>query len=129
MTRVCESQRRQSVSDTPGEPERMARRPRSRASHAREIYYILAIVALVAVSALGIWGPGGYMEMKRAEADLARRRSRVDQMRKANEIRLQNIQALRSDVSTQERYAREKGYSRKGEIIQQLPEPSSPKAK
>jgi cell division protein FtsB len=107
----------------------MTRRSRPRVSHAREIYYILAIVALVVATLFSIWGPGGYLEMKRAEEDVARRRARVEQLRRSNELRLQNIQALRSDPQTQEKYAREKGYSRGGEIIQQLPQeaPAPPK--
>jgi hypothetical protein len=64
--------------------------------------------------------------------ELEMRRGRVDQLRKGNQSRLDRIQGLRSDPQTLERYAREKGYGRNGEIIQQLPEevpaPAAPAA-
>ena len=105
----------------------MARRKKG-VSHANEVYYILSIVALVAATVLSIWGPGGYMAMKRSQAELELRRSRVDALRKGNQQRIENIHGLRSDPHAVEKYAREKGYGRSGEIIQQLPrEASEPK--
>jgi cell division protein FtsB len=104
-------------------------RPRRRVSHVKEIYYIASIVALVAATLFSIWGPGGYLEVKRAQAEVELRRGRVDDLRKGNQQRLENIQGLRSDPRTQEKYAREKGYGRSGELIQQLPLEPEPKRK
>jgi cell division protein FtsB len=92
-----------------------------RVSHGKEIYYILSIVVVVAVTLFSILSPGGYLEMKKVQADLEARRSRVDLLRRENQAKMESIQALRSSREALERYAREKGYGKKGELIQQLP--------
>jgi len=99
----------------------MARR-RSRFSHLKEICYIAAILAVVALAAETIWGPGGFVDVKRSQVDLETRRARAGELKQRNRQRLERIQELRSSPKTLEGYARQKGYGRKGEIIQQLPE-------
>jgi cell division protein FtsB len=91
-------------------------------SHGREAYYILVIILVTAGAIFGIWGPGGLQDMKQAERELHAHRSRVDELRRSNAERLQSIQALRYDKEALEKYARGKGYVRRDEIIQQLPE-------
>jgi cell division protein FtsB len=95
---------------------------RSRPSHGKEIYYILCIVIVVIISLSSIWGPGGYLELRKAKQDLENQRNRVDALKKSNEDRMGSIQALRSDPETLEKRAREKGYGKSDEIVQQLPE-------
>ena len=108
----------------------MARSKRRR-SHGKEIYYILCILSIVAGALLTIFGPGGYLELRRARAELDSRRVRVESLREENRQRMETIQQLRSDREAIERYAREKGYGKQGEIIQQVPQedPSSSTSK
>lgn len=100
---------------------------RGRRSHAKEIYYIVCIVLLVVITTFSIWGPGGYLEMKKARQELEARRMRVEALKRSNQERMQAIEALRSDRDTLEKLARKNGYGKKGEIVQQLPEETKPK--
>jgi cell division protein FtsB len=102
---------------------------RKRPSHKKEIYYISIIAVVVGAGYLSFWGPGGYKELKKAQAELAAQRLRVETLQHANEQRLDAIKALRSDRDALERYARRKGYGRKGEVVQQLPQQPSPPQK
>ena len=97
-------------------------RPKRRRSHGKEIYYILCILSIVAGALLTIFGPGGYLELRKTRAELESHRSRVESLRQENRQRMETIQQLRSDREAIEKYAREKGYGKKGEIIQQVPE-------
>ena len=99
-------------------------RARKRVSHVKEIYYIVSILVLVAATVVTIWGPGGFLEVKREQIQLEMRRAKVDALRKSNQQRLDRVQSLRSNPQALESYTREKGYSRSGEIIQQLPQQS-----
>ncbi len=92
-----------------------------------EVFYIVCIVLLVVFAILSIWGPGGYMEMRRAHRELEIQRERTEKIRRNNEEKLREIEALRSDKEALERVARENGYGRPGEIVQQLPAESSTK--
>ncbi len=98
--------------------------PGKHPSHAREMYYILIITAVLAAGYMSVWGPGGYKELKKAQADLEAQRERVEALQRGNQERLDTIKALRSDREALEKYARGKGYGRKEEIIQQLPQPN-----
>jgi cell division protein FtsB len=92
--------------------------------YGNEIYYIILIFTILLTSAATIWGPGGYLEMKKTRAELETRRARVKALELSNKARLDEIRNLRDDRETLERYARQKGYGKRGEIIQQLPAPS-----
>jgi cell division protein FtsB len=98
-----------------------------RPSYAKEAYYLLCLVLVVVILLFSVWGPGGYMELKKAEAQLEAEKERIEELRESNAERLQVIQLLRSDRKTLEKYARSKNYAQEGEIIQQLPEDPSPK--
>jgi len=50
----------------------------------------------------------------------------VDALKKSNAESIKTIETLRSDRDAIERYAREDGYGRENEIIEQLPEDSEP---
>jgi cell division protein FtsB len=100
---------------------------KSRNSHAKEIYYILCIVLLVVITMFSVWGPGGYFEMKRARRELDTQRERIETLKRSNQNRIRAIEALRTNRETLERLARENGYGKEGEIVQQLPEEAGPK--
>lgn len=59
--------------------------------------------------------------MRKAKMDLKRQQERVDELERSNQERRQSIERLRSDKDTLEGIARERGYGRQDEIIQQLP--------
>ncbi len=95
---------------------------RNRPSHGKEIYYILCILVVVFLTFISIWGPGGYLSLKRARQDMEDLRERVETLKRNNSERMDTIRALRSDPQALEKYAREKGYGKPGEIVQELPE-------
>ncbi len=92
----------------------------------RELHYILLIILVFAVGALSIWGPGGYLDVKRAQLDLYGLRSQVRDLNRSNEVKMNRIRALRDSKDTLEEYARDKGYARKDEIILHLPSQDAP---
>jgi cell division protein FtsB len=100
------------------------RHSKRRHQYGNEIYYIILILTILLASAATIWGPGGYLEVKKNRADLETRRARVKALELSNKARLDEIRNLRDDRETLEKYARQKGYGKKGEIIQQLPAPA-----
>lgn len=105
----------------------MTSQRKTKVSYAKEIYYALCVAVFVVSSLFSVWGPGGYMEMRRAQRDLEAHRSKVGSLRQSNADRTQAVQALRSDKDALESYARKQGYVRKDEIIQQVPaEPPNP---
>ena len=100
---------------------------KSRFSFARELYYILCIVVLAVFIMFGIAGRGGYLELKKVKGELDEQAARVEALKKENAERIEAIRKLRSDPETQEGVARENGYGREGEIIQQVPQDSRSK--
>jgi cell division protein FtsB len=102
---------------------------KKRPSHKKELYYVACIVAVVIILFFSFLGPYGYRELRKGQLELQERRVRVEDIKHSNEERRKNIEGLRSDKEALERYAREKGYGREGEIILQLPPQPSPKAK
>src|SRR6185436_7118075 len=76
-----------------------------RNTYGSELYYIVLILAILITGAATIWGPGGYLEMKKNQADLQDRRSRVKALEMSNKARLDEIQNLRDDRETLEKYA------------------------
>jgi cell division protein FtsB len=97
-------------------------RKKKRISYKKELYYIFCIVALLGVLLFSFLGPGGYRDLRKARLELQEQRIRVEALKRKNHERMKSIEALRSDKEALEKYAREKGYGRKGEIIQQLPQ-------
>jgi cell division protein FtsB len=100
-----------------------------RTSHKKELYYIGCIVVLMAVLLLSFFGPGGYHDLRKARLEVQEQRVRVEGLKRSNYEHTQSIKALQSDKKVLEKYAREKGYGKQGEIIQQLPEDSEQKQK
>jgi cell division protein FtsB len=93
-----------------------------RTSHIRELYYILCIVAVLVILLFSFLGPGGYRDLRKARLAVQSQRSRVDRLERDNSSRMRSIEKLKTDPNAMEIKAREKGYGREGEIIQQLPE-------
>lgn len=98
----------------------------SRAAYKRHLGYIAAIVAVLVAAVLSIIGPGGYLDVIRTRAELEEKRARVEELEQKNKEQLQLIQSLKSDRDALENYARQKGYGRRNEVIQQLPQDSEP---
>lgn len=97
-----------------------------RTSHKKELYYILCIVAVTVILLFTFLGPGGYRELRKARLELQAQRARVDRIVRENSDRMKSIDKMRSDPDALEKYAREKGYGRPDEIIQQLPQKPKP---
>jgi len=94
---------------------------RRRLSHKKEAYYIICIVAVLTILLASFFGPGGYRELQKSRLELQEEHIRIDRLERHNSERMKSIEKLRSDRNAIEKYAREKGYGKKGEIIQQLP--------
>jgi cell division protein FtsB len=103
---------------------------RNQTSHnkKKELYYILCIVTVVVILLFSFFGPRGYRELRKDRLDRQALYERVENLKHSNDERKKNIDALRSDPEALERHAREKGYAREGEIIQQLPSQPPKKA-
>jgi len=93
-----------------------------RISYKKELYYILCIVALLVVLLFSFLGPGGYRDLQKARLELQEQRVRVEEIKRKNFERMKSIEEFRSSREALEKYAREKGYGKEGEIIQQLPQ-------
>jgi cell division protein FtsB len=97
-------------------------RSKRRISHKRELYYILCIVAVLVILLFSFFGPGGYRDLQKARLQVQAQRVRVERIERDNSSRLKTIDKLRTDPNALEKHARDKGYAREGDIIQQLPE-------
>ena len=99
---------------------------RYRISYKKQLYYILCIVAVAVILLFSFFGPDGYRELRRRQAELQQQREHVENLKRSNGERRKTIEGLRSDPEAQERHARKKGYGREEERVQQLPpEPDS----
>ena len=94
---------------------------KKRISHKKELYYILCIIAVLAILLVSFLGPSGYRELQKSKLELQEQRTRVDQLEQNNAARIQHIEKLRSDKNAWEESARESGYARQDEMIQQVP--------
>jgi len=93
-----------------------------RISHKKEVYYILCIVALIVILSFSLFGPGGYRDLRKKRLELQEQKARVEALKRDINERKRSNEALRSDREAQEKHAREKGYGKAGEIIQNIPE-------
>ena len=93
-----------------------------RISHKKEVYYILCIVVLVVILSFSLFGPGGYRDLRNKRLELQELKTRVGKLKSENYERRKAIEALHSDKGALEKHAREKGYGKEGEIIQQVSE-------
>ncbi len=102
---------------------------RSKVSHTRELGFIICLALTILLAAIGLIGPGGYLEMKRAERELEALRARVAARERANRKLMGAVRALETDPHAVERQAREQGYARPGELVQEVTPPPSSQAK
>jgi cell division protein FtsB len=86
-------------------------------------------MAAGAILLFSFLGPGGYRVLRRARTDLQLRRAHVDSLKRSNSDRIKEIESLRSDKEALEKYAREKGYGREGDLVQELPAKSDSQEK
>jgi cell division protein FtsB len=100
-----------------------------RTSHKKELYYIVCIVVLLAALLFSYFGPSGYRDLRKARLELQEQRVRVEELKRKNYEHMKSIKALETDKKALEKTAREKGYVKPGEIIQQLPEDTDQKQK
>ncbi|MBP1622928.1 MAG: Septum formation initiator [Acidobacteria bacterium] len=101
-------------------------RQKKRISHKKELYYIVCIVAVLAVLLFSLLGPGGYRDLRKARLQVQEQRVRVDRLKRSNSELVKTIEDLQSSREAIEGIARENGYARPDEIIQQVkpsPEP------
>ncbi len=91
-------------------------------SHTREICYILGFAAALLVFLFGVIGPGGYLEMRKAEQRLAEQRARVERLQRAIAEQMQLIESLKNDPAVLEEYLRKQGFARDDELIQEIPQ-------
>ncbi len=103
---------------------------RRKVSSWKEAYYILSIVGAIVAAAVTVWGPHGYLDLRKAQVELRVQKERVNELKRANEEARSRVSSLKSDPRALERVARERGYARGDEIILQLPpEPPPQKQK
>ena len=95
-------------------------RSRKTLSYKKELYYICCIVAVMVILLFSLFGPGGYRDLEKARLELQEKRESVESLEQENQKRRQLIEELQTDPEALERYAREKGYGKEGEIIQRL---------
>jgi cell division protein FtsB len=101
-------------------------RSKKRVSHIKEAFFIICIVVFLLIGLFGFIGPGGYRDMKKAQVQLETHQTRVQELQKSSEERIQSIKALGDDRENNEaieRIARKKGYGKKGELVQEVPQP------
>lgn len=99
-------------------------RQKNRMSHKKELYYIVCIVAVLVLLLFSFLGPGGYRDLQKARLQLQEQRVRVEALKRSNSELMKSIDALQSDRKTLEEAARQQGYAKGDEIIQQLPPPT-----
>jgi len=100
-------------------------RSRSRVSYAKQAFYVVCILGLLVVGLFSYFGPGGYREYKKVQAELSIQRARRDALAKDCGQRQKSINSLQNDMTTIEGIARKKGYGKKGELVEEVPSPES----
>ena len=93
-----------------------------RISHKKELYYILCIVAVLFILLFSFFGPDGYRDLQKARLKVQAQQVSVGRLERDNNSRLKSIEKLKTDPNAMEKRAREMGFGREEEIIQQLPE-------
>jgi cell division protein FtsB len=101
-------------------------RRQNRISHKKELYYILCILAVLIVLLFSFLAPGGYRDLNKARLQVQEQRVRVEALKRENSELMKSTEALQSDSKALEKVARQQGYGRGDEIIQQIPQ--SPEA-
>jgi hypothetical protein len=93
---------------------------KKKASHLRELYYIIFILVLVTSGAYTIWGPSGYVQMKKKQAEFATHRTSVAALGRQIEGHKEKVKGLKYKAQENEQQARENGFAFEGELIIQV---------
>jgi cell division protein FtsB len=92
----------------------------------RHIRQILG-VALFALLVHDIFGPHGFIAMRRTQKEIDEIREQIGKVKEENKSLTEEVNALKSDPKAVERIAREEmGLARPGEIIFKIPDTSKP---
>lgn len=92
---------------------------------------MICILMILLIGLFSYVGPDGYLELKKTQVELSTHGARVETLEQENKQREATIKALtEQNDDAIEAYARKKGYGRKGEIVQEVPqqEPDRPAA-
>jgi cell division protein FtsB len=82
-------------------------------------------LALFALLAHDVFGPHGFIAMRRTQKEIEQIREQIGKMNDENKSLADQVNSLKSDPKAIERIAREEmGLARPGERIFKLPEPS-----
>jgi len=102
-----------------------------RRSYVKEIILIICIVAVSGILSYSLFGAGGYRDLQKARQELYVRQAHVRALEIDIERRTENALAIDEDALKSgrpealrllEQKAREHGYARDGEYIQQIPD-------
>jgi len=82
-------------------------------------------LALFALLAHDVFGPHGFIAMRRTQKEIEQIREQIGKMNEENKSLAEQVNSLKSDPKAIERIAREEmGLARPGERIFKLPDPS-----
>jgi len=95
-------------------------------THGRQILGL----ALFALFVHDIFGPHGFIAMRRTQNEIEQIREQIGKLNDENKSLTQQVNSLKSDPKSIERIAREEmGLARPGEMIFRLPDPPKPAGK
>jgi len=87
-------------------------------------------LALFALLVHDVFGPHGFIAMRRTQNEIDRIREQITRMNDENKSLTEQVTSLKSDPRSIERIAREEmGLARPGEMIFKIPEPAKPTSK
>lgn len=99
---------------------------RRKVSHTRELGFVICLALTLLLAVLGVVGPGGYLEMRKARLELEALRAGVEAQEQRNRELVRSVESLQTDPEAMERQAREQGYARPGELVQDVPQARPP---
>ena len=92
----------------------------------RHMRQILAL-ALFALLVHDVFGPHGFIAMRRTQMEIEQIREQIGKMNEQNKSLTEQVNSLKSDPKSIERIAREEmGLARPGEMIFKLPDTAKP---
>jgi cell division protein FtsB len=87
-------------------------------------------LALFALLVHDVFGPHGFIAMRRTQKEIEQIREQIGKMNEENESLTKQVTSLKSDPKSIERIAREEmGLARPGELIFKLPDTAKPASK
>lgn len=87
-------------------------------------------LALFALFVHDVFGPHGFIAMRRTQKEIEQIREQIGQMNEQNKSLAEQVNSLKSDPKSIERIAREEmGLARPGEMIFKIPDSPKPPAK